>query len=899
MTKPHSILKVPLTLTIVAFLSVFAMGPAYSLSTTRLQAGVYTSEEETMKLEPQVLDYRYSPYRWQVCIGLPDDPHKSIVGSDGGIYYDFGSKKGMFYKFGTRVLASLETEIAPGDIRQSLHDPRTPIVITERDYGGLTLQQQAWAGAPREAKIEGWAPNRVDYLWIKMKNNGSSTQKGRIVVQVNPGESLIANDDYSRLLSMQDSKRTFVSMQPVCESVVKPNETGVTFAKAPRVEHRWARPQVGSDARFRSVIIGLSEPLVMKYKGQPGKKYKVAYGLIEGWHKQPGVRSLDIRVNGKKVRTVDLVEEYGHNKSAVLMFDAVGRKRDGVVELGVYSPGKAKDKNTVLSALWIFDADNAPDEETIRKGKADKKALSIIDANTVQSSQMVNLLFPEKRLLPGAEYSVLLSFPQGEKAELAAPVRKSANREHQRAIKYWANVDLPYDRISVPDPELQGLLDSSIRNIYQARELRNGAPAFQVGPTYYRGTWAADGPFILESITYLGRANEVRAGLELQVDEDEGPSGVAFSKKSGLRLWMIWRHAQLTGDSEWMENIWPKVTRNVELIKKYRQMTRRNPEQANYGLTPIGYGDGGLGGKHREYTNVYWTLAGLKAAIDMAVKMNKPELENWRAEYADYWQCFDKARNRDKLVDDYGNTYVPVTMKGEEQQLPQCGAWAFMQSLYPGRIFDPKDELMLGTVAMLDSTQEEGLIFGTGWIKNGVWNYGASFYGHVHIWLKHGKKAAATLYAFGNHACPLLTWREEQNLVGKSESYCGDMPHNWASAEFIRMVRHLLIMERDDELHLLEALPSSWTKPGDEIRMVDIPTSFGDVSMTVKMAKKGNSATIRVDVPKREMPRQVVVHLEHFNRPVTEIKMGSKTLKGKTVKISTSKSFTLRVKFGD
>ncbi len=44
-------------------------------------------------------------------------------------------------------------------------------------------------------------------------------------------------------------------------------------------------------------------------------------------------------------------------------------------------------------------------------------------------------------------------------------------------------------------------------------------------------------------------------------------------------------------------------------------MTMNDPNQANYGLMPAGFGDGGLGGKHREYTNVYWTLAGLKAAI--------------------------------------------------------------------------------------------------------------------------------------------------------------------------------------------------------------------------------------------------------------------------------------------
>ena len=34
---------------------------------------------------------------------------------------------------------------------------------------------------------------------------------------------------------------------------------------------------------------------------------------------------------------------------------------------------------------------------------------------------------------------------------------------------------LPYDRIQVPDAGIQALLDSSIRNIYQAREIQEGA----------------------------------------------------------------------------------------------------------------------------------------------------------------------------------------------------------------------------------------------------------------------------------------------------------------------------------------------------------------------------------------------------------------------------------------
>jgi len=327
---------------------------------------------------------------------------------------------------------------------------------------------------------------------------------------------------------------------------------------------------------------------------------------------------------------------------------------------------------------------------------------------------------------------------------------------------------------------------------------------------------------------------------------------------------------------------------NVDKISEYRRMTMGDPSQANYGLMPIGFGDGGLGGRHREYTNVYWTLAGLKAAIAMAERLEKPIVSAWKAEFEDYWDYFEKARNRDKVRDEHGNEYIPVTMKGEQQQLPQRGAWAFLQSVYPGRLFELDDVLMQGTLAMLDANQREGLIFGTGWDPAGIWNYAGSFYGHAHLWLGHGRKTAATFYAFANHACPLLCWREEQNPRGEPEKYIGDMPHNWASAEFIRLVRHMLILERGRELHLLEGMPYGWSRAGDVIRLTDIPTSFGSVSLSVRVAKDGRSGLIRIIPPEREWVEKIVVHLEHFERPVRSVRKEDKEILGREAVLTSS-----------
>jgi len=873
---------------------------AVTAQTTQLQVKLTGVQNLAQDRQAQTLDFRYAPARWQSCIGLPDDPHKSIVGSDGGLYYDYGG--GRFHDFNTRILASVVTQGEEGDVHQKLHDARTPIVITEQTWGDLTLQQCAWARTPEEqASIDQWAPRRADYLWLKMANRGDRSATGQLAVKIDPKDRVVLNPKRSALVDQKNTDLTFATISPACETAeyATAPQSHLVLDHKPGTPRNWARPTLVCHPRFRDIFVGSARPLIFTYAAEPQKTYYVCFGLIEGWHSEPGIRPLELHIEGKLVRTVDLIGEFGKNHPVVLGFDARDLDNDGLITIGVQSPAGAKDTNTILSGLWVFDAQDKPDFVDILKGDADEQALALADINAVaHQSNTLTLQFPKKTLAPGDKFTALLTFNRGGQLSIQTSSTQ-AQQEYDRAVAYWRHVDLPYDRIVVPDAAVQDLLDSCIRNIYQAREIKAGLPAFQVGPTCYRGTWAADGPFILEAVTYLGRAGETRAGLEQQVDGDQGPSGVSFSKKSGLRLWMIWRHAQLTGDRAWLQTMWPRVEREVSQIVSYRRATMSNPDQANYGLMPIGFGDGGLGGRHREYTNVYWTLAGLKAAIAVAQKLDKDEQLTWEAEFNDYWRHFENARNRDKLTDKFGNTYVPVTMKGEAPQLPQRGAWAFLQSIFPGRIFAPDDKLMLGTMAMLEATQREGLIYGTGWLPEGIWNYAASFYGHAELWLGRGAKAASILYAFGNHASPLLSWREEQNLVGQTETYCGDMPHNWASAEFIRLVRHLMVLERGQELHLLEGMPIAWTEPGQTTKLTQIPTSFGDMNLQVDMAPDGKSAKLTCTPPTRAPVERLVVHAESFGRPVKNIRRADRQPTGATSTIPTNTPFTLTIEFAE
>jgi hypothetical protein len=483
------------------------------------------------------------------------------------------------------------------------------------------------------------------------------------------------------------------------------------------------------------------------------------------------------------------------------------------------------------------------------------------------------LRFAPITLAGGAEQRLAVGVVQGREGRALPPdaaLVEHAQGARDEAEKYWEHLDLPYGVFEVPDAGVQALLDSSVRNIYQAREIKKGLPAFQVGPTCYRGLWVVDGSFLMESIAYLGRQREARSGIQylLSFQRDDGSFMLIDGhwKETGIALWAVTRHARLTGDPAWLGQLWPKIQRGMAAIENMRASAASSSAEPNYRLIPAGFSDGGLAGRYPEYTNVYWTLVGMKAAVDAARWLGKADdARRWQAEYDDFYATFRKAAERDAKTDAQGNRYVPIRMRDDQNAAPQKAQWAFLHAVFPGKVFAPGDRLVEGNLAMLRANECEGLVYGTGWINAGVWNYFGSFYAHAWLWTGRGQKAAETLYQFGNHASPLLVWREEQSPQGHGRELCGDMPHNWASAEFIRLVRHLLVLERGEELHLFEGLPAAWIRPGAVTRVRGALTEFGPISLELRVSADGRAASLHLDPPRRDPARKIVLHLDGWS----------------------------------
>ena len=467
----------------------------------------------------------------------------------------------------------------------------------------------------------------------------------------------------------------------------------------------------------------------------------------------------------------------------------------------------------------------------------------------------------------GKTKTFFMLYSGGGKIVLEPATVEQALASRDRTVEYWEKVGLPYGRVQVPDAGIQALIDSSIRNIWQAREIKDGLPAFQVGPTCYRGLWIVDGAFLLEAAAMLGAGDQARSGVAYEMKYQQPDGGIRviknYHKENGIVIWTCVRHAQLTQDKAWLESMWPNLERIAEFIKRLRRRTYENDSPLDDGLNPLGFPDGGIGGNHYEYTNPYWNLLGLRAFIKAAQWLEKTEQAAlWQQEYDDFMAAFRRAAARDMRSDEHGNRYLPVRMDGRD--LPQRGQWAFCHAVYPGQIFAADDALVAGNMAMLEATEREGMVYGTGWDKTGIWNYFASFYGHAWLWQGNGRKAAQSLYAFANHAAPMLVWREEQSLKGHRYKKVGDMPHNWASAEFIRLTVHMLALDRDNELHLFEGLPKEWVQADMVTRLNGVATPFGKLYLTLKVDDSGKTARLKVEKLPADSLERIVVHLEQW-----------------------------------
>lgn len=829
----------------------------------------------------QSVDFRYSPRWWQSLLCLPDDPVKTVIGKEGQIFGDYGYNGPR--KFSFSLLFDSKSRLQWK--RQFLESPLSPIPHTAKENGDISIEETSFLEIPgnenyrivrvdNDRIVKGWSKPLVPCdtsFKDAAENSNGYTDYGIIEfhIKVNPGSSHSIALGFCEGKWQQPGERV---MRLEVEGTAEKNlDAAKEFGfQMPGVVMFQGRDE-DNDGNIRVVII--ANPSL-------GKDKTVFINGVWMFDKNATVSTSDI-ISGtaNKIATLyapaakipmpsrkyHLLISIKNNSKVNKTFSPVIRYA-GVPEIKLQKQKVFIGSNTTVSA-------SLPVESISNDSMVGFSSQAPVFSWEVQKDtcylKAINL--KTLQLKPGEEIQIAIVITRfyTDNEDDKALVAKSIE-ELKVARRWWLTKGPAQKVVTVPDKNIQSMIDASWRNLTQARELRNGKQAYSVGPTVYRGIYFADGAFMIEASALMNAIEEARNCIDLlakyQLDPALSEQEVRFPKKYGLFMFTVTRYAFLTGDKNWLNAHWKILTDCMHYIDSLRNYNLKNPQAPNYGILPESAVDGGFW-MSNDYSNTQWCLGGMKWAIKAAKWMDRQkDVQVWQQQYDTLYASYMKIARKDIRKDDKGNDYLPVEINNEHNYPPQKGQWSFCQSVYPGQIFDDDAEarkIAEGTMQMLHDHREEGLVFNTGWLDQGLWTYFSSFYGHAMLWLGRGNEVPQLLYDYANHASPVMTWREEQKPVGKGMEEVGDMPHNWASGEFIRMVIHMIELDRGNELHLLEAFPRQWVFPGAVTALQNVLTPFGPVDIRLAINSKGSAAQFQLNFrDKTRLPEKVVVHKE-------------------------------------
>ncbi len=452
-------------------------------------------------------------------------------------------------------------------------------------------------------------------------------------------------------------------------------------------------------------------------------------------------------------------------------------------------------------------------------------------------------------LAPGASRTIAWSAPSGSEHGLD----QRLDHRFEAAATHWRE-RLNRVRLQVP-PAAQTIVDSLRSALAQILMSRQG-PALQPGTRSYARSWVRDGAMMVAGLLRLGERDAAREFVDWYggqvfasgkvpccVDQ-RGADPVVENDSHGQYLYAVaevWRH---TRDDAWLARHWSRVQRVADWIEQQRQSERTAanlaPARAHlFGLMPPSISHEGYSDKPAyALWDDFWTLRGLKDAVQMAEALKQPELKDWQGRRDEFQRelmasikasaQFHKLSHIVGAADrgDYDPTSTTMALNPAQAQ----------DALPPG---------------LLDTTFErywrESLARAEG--RRAWSDYTPYELRTVGAFVRMGRpeRAHAMLDFFFKDQRP-KGWNQWAEVVLPSyreARFLGDMPHAWVSSDYIRSALDLFAYELEPQAALVigAGLKRSWLDQGD-IEMTGLSTPFGSLDYRLARTPEGWTLTL-------------------------------------------------------
>ena len=408
-----------------------------------------------------------------------------------------------------------------------------------------------------------------------------------------------------------------------------------------------------------------------------------------------------------------------------------------------------------------------------------------------------------------------------------APSYPTAIPQPAQVARGWVAQSDVGMRLVLPDDKLQRAVDANRRFLLLLHDGADITP----GPSTYHRFWFRDAAYLLAALDRYGFHAQTREVLASYPGRQR-VDGFFLSQPrewdaNGCALWAMAEHWRLTRDRELLDELVPSIAKGANWIdRKRKPESKKGPEL--FGLLPAGISAEHLGPFDYFYWDDFWGVAGLRAAVEMLGAVDQHDAAEQVARAADsFWA--DMKASLGIVAQRLGSDAMPA---GPQRRL-DAGAIGSLVACDPLHLMAADDPRIEATLGVIRDRFMLGDAFFQAISHTGLGTYLTLQVANIELALGD-RRALRRLDWMLASATPTFTWPEaiHPRLPG---GCMGDGHHGWAAADFLSLVRHLLVREVDTAeptLALCSLLPDDWKGQGFEVH--DAPTHFGKLSYAVR-----------------------------------------------------------------
>ena len=351
------------------------------------------------------------------------------------------------------------------------------------------------------------------------------------------------------------------------------------------------------------------------------------------------------------------------------------------------------------------------------------------------------------------------------------------------------------------------------------------------GPFTYHRFWFRDAAFQLAALGRYGFHREV-AEVIRSYPRRQHLDGFFFSQQqewdaNGAAIWAIAEHWRLSRDDALVRDVAPSIAKGAEWIERKRHSERRRKDEALRSMMHASVSAEHLGPFDYFYWDNFWSLRGL---LDAAQLLNIAGEQEAAAD-ASRWAASLRAdlEASTALVARRLGLGRPVIPAGPRRRVDPAMIGSLVAA-WPLGLLAADDPAIVATADVLRERFCIGPAFYQGISHTGYGTYLTLQLAFVEL-ACGDERALERLEWMLGAATATFTWPEAIHplLAG---GCMGDGHHGWAAADFLSLVRCLLIREVDHGLALCAMLPSAWR--GRDLAVERAPTHHGLVSFWLR-----------------------------------------------------------------